>query len=851
MMGCSGRSQPGGEVTASATSAEIASNLTQVVTYDNPELDDDLPRQVPVLVSYKKVQTGTNPTVTKIVPNVAFRIGCGSNFGAMLGGFGYFDVDLAQVRPFGSLPLLQEQLATEAGEPVPVRTLRCGSTPEETRGQLLQVYRSLDADPKKAQASYYMRLRDEPETLYTVSCASFLDAVGWTSPTKTIDQVTVPIDQVVLDAWSSQGIVQREVNCYKPNAGGRGATPLPAVNPNLPITSPRGPFSDLTQLYRVTDPFDGVPAATTLYLVSNGLGYAIDCGSNQGDVKAAFGFPVDRQVPALSTTDPVFVASHPGEQPVLRCQPGRTSIYETSDESPSTRYFRFENQTSLFQFTCGQSRSFFTSAAAPQGASVASAAIYPQIPSQSVPYLLIDGNEPNAPTTVHKVGCDPTARVMEWFRDTFGREANDTEVSTFTGRFYSKMTSLGSDATPERVAGLVIGDIEDYALTSDQIGGVIDRALESANPRPNTSVDADGNRLHDYIQDKIVKRYGDALRPRFKDIVAFVQERSPRLQAKMRQHLLASYGEIPTLDGDKAFDRGLMEKPDDAATYTAVQLRDNRAIAANASLLANVITRGVADGKKDNKLHPNLDTLKVFPEDPTFFKADVTTSGDTAFKVGIHAWIHERVAKSHAAPRTELVDTYNVVYGCLKTPGLYGPCPPGNGIQGWTNKFYDPANQSQSYSKAALSHSHQVYLTGCAAANSACLPQIDKLVSRACKKENKHCEAGTAVHTTWMNDVVAKIRTRVLYGNYDSVACFVRTNRNPASDPKQCKYTFPAPLVPVPHDSDSPLLSIPEDELPAGDRGASSVDDALGGEESSDTGDDSDISQSATGGSDQ
>ena len=117
--GCStSASSPAPERTSSARSASvIAPNRTEVLVYENPSGADDLPFNVPVVVS----STATEPSVV-------FRIACGSNYGRVLEGFGYpRDLDLDSADHFGSFETLLETLkarAPDAGD-IPVRTLTC------------------------------------------------------------------------------------------------------------------------------------------------------------------------------------------------------------------------------------------------------------------------------------------------------------------------------------------------------------------------------------------------------------------------------------------------------------------------------------------------------------------------------------------------------------------------------------------------------------------------------------------------------------------------------------------------------------------------------------------------------
>jgi hypothetical protein len=401
-LGCSTRGSPVvEEPTSSVENASvIAPNRTEVVVYDNPDGADDLPYSVPVIVSY----TATAE------PSVVFQIACGSNYGRMLEGFGYpRDLSLDSIDHYGSLQSLLTTLkmrAPETGD-IPVRTLRCGADDAATRAQVMQIYRTIDADKTKGQSDYYLRLKDDPTTVYTLGCWNFVRSLSWDQgaapdgprpPGRTCqwgcgweDAVTTPIDQAVLATWAAGGVVQREINCY--DALGIA---MPPVERTLPVVVPSTPPSDQAQLYRVRYAFDGISAPMPLYLISNGKGYALDCGSNQQGIKDALGFPANGTVPELAASDPLFVDSKPGQQPNLKCANPGATIFEAEDENPASRYFRFGNSNSLFQFTCDATRDFFAKGLTD----------IRRIPRASVPYLFPDANAPAASTTIYRVGCN-------------------------------------------------------------------------------------------------------------------------------------------------------------------------------------------------------------------------------------------------------------------------------------------------------------------------------------------------------------------------------------------------------------------------------------------------------------
>jgi hypothetical protein len=378
LVGCASHAPPSREERAAAgTASVIASDRTAVVSYANRD-DDSLPSVVPVVLQFTADHQ----------PSVAFQIDCGSNYGRMLAGFGYrsnFDLGLAD--SYGSLAALVDTMKARYPNLVdlPVRKLRCAADPADTASQITQIFRTVDADPTKGQADYYVRLRDDPGAIYTLGCQNFVDALGWGS------RPTTPIDQAVLTTWAKQGIVQREINCY--DANGRA---MPPVDRALPVVTPVKTPSDRAELFRVAYPFDGISASMPLYLISNGRGYAIDCGSNYERIMAALGFDPAATVPELSTSDPRFDASRPGEQPNLRCSNPGATIFETSDERPASRYFQLDKTPrKLLEFTCDETRAYFA-----EGVSDVQ-----RIPRESVPYLSVDLNAPERATTVLPVGC--------------------------------------------------------------------------------------------------------------------------------------------------------------------------------------------------------------------------------------------------------------------------------------------------------------------------------------------------------------------------------------------------------------------------------------------------------------
>ncbi|WP_437725910.1 hypothetical protein [Sorangium sp. So ce861] len=443
--------------------AAIAATAAEVVVYDNPDLADDLPREVPVVVSFKDNK-----------PNVAFQIGCGSNYGPLLDGFGYpRTLDLNQAAFYDSFDALQRQLERDAGGLVPIHTLRCDADPNVTRQQIFQVYRRVDADLGKGEAEYYLRLRDDPGTIYSVGCSNLLSALSWTTADGSdLEQVSIPINRAVLDAWRAQEIAEREINCH--SSTGR---PLPRARRDLPWVSADSLGSLPAELYLVRFPFTGISSRVTPYLITGGKGYAINCGSNSDILKQALGFDPATTLEELSTSDPRFTSSDPDRQPHLGCA-SQVKIFDTADQSPSSRYFQIDGSKALVRFTCTSAATHF-SAGAPPAQSV---------PRAAVPYLFVDPNAPASRTRILDIGCkgpDHARMALLWFW-VFGRYPNDVELQQ-TIQTYKELEGAGfprGDLERETLASLTFR--VNIGAFSDSPEVIINRAVgdgKRSNPR--------------------------------------------------------------------------------------------------------------------------------------------------------------------------------------------------------------------------------------------------------------------------------------------------------------------------------------------------------------------------------
>lgn len=518
--GCASEAPP--EVDASITgtteSSIIGANVTEVVVYDNPDLADDLPREVPVVVSFKDNK-----------PNVVFQIGCGSNYGPILEGFGYpRTLDLNQTAFYDSFDAMQMQLERDAGGQVPIHTLRCDADPNVTRQQIFQVYRRVDADLGKGEAEYYLRLRDDPGTIYSVGCSNLLSALSWTKADgSNLEQVSIPINRAVLDGWKAQEIAEREINCH--SSTGRA---LPRARRDLPQQPSEKSYTAEAELYLVRYPFTGIRTRVTPYLIAGGKGYAIDCGSNADMMKRAFGFDPAATLEELSTSDPRFTASDPDRQPHLACDRS-VKVFQTADQSPSARYFQLDGGKSLVRFTCPTAANFFA-----EGAPAAQS-----VPRAAVPYLFVDPNAPASQTRMLEVGCwgPGRARMAQLFFWVFGREPSDAELQSTTS-LYEELYSGAGDAREAEAKTMASLAYAVVAGLTDPLNDILGRAVgngKRSNPR---RMNLDGGRVfgeeRTYFTNEInanadqASRYG---------LYRWVNERVASATPPSRDELLASY----------------------------------------------------------------------------------------------------------------------------------------------------------------------------------------------------------------------------------------------------------------------------------------------------------------------
>jgi hypothetical protein len=392
---CVGCGDAGGadEFVATAAQSVISDTAAEAVFYKNPDGQDGLPELVPVVISKKNDK-----------PDVAFRLDCGSNFRPLLKGFGYSDNDpTSTFLKYPSLAVLQKTLNQRRGDGtnVPIVNLRCGATAEETRQQVAQVYRAVSVPPAPGSndplalqpGEYYLRLANDPATLYSVGCVDFLAALGVTDGTgSTLQDVSIPITRGVLESFTERRFGTREINCY-------AGTKLPSKSENVPLHAyDPGPKPNAELFLLSPNPFpEEIFSDDVLYMVSNGKGYAIDCGSNARGVKTALGFASDSPLAPLSSDDPRYVDSAPSQQPILRCARDRTVIYETWNEGAPGRYFHFNEDKALLRFRCDSAESFFTSGATTTR----------KLPKEALTHVLADVNDTQAQTNVLEVACGP------------------------------------------------------------------------------------------------------------------------------------------------------------------------------------------------------------------------------------------------------------------------------------------------------------------------------------------------------------------------------------------------------------------------------------------------------------
>ncbi|WP_146209673.1 hypothetical protein [Vitiosangium sp. GDMCC 1.1324] len=722
------------------------------------------------------------------MPTAAFRIGCGSNYGTMLEAFGYDrNLTLGEMENWGDLSNLPDDLKRANGNvAVPIFTLRCGKTPEETRQQVLQVFSILGAAAGKPQ--YYMRLREAPDYLFAASCMNLFTALGVTNTTGS-DLVAKSIAtlSLTLDFWldpTDHGLIPLEINCYSATA-----KPLPAPPTSTVPTVPPMPF-DRPQLFVSDYPFDGVRTSRPLYLISGGLGYALDCGSNRAQIQQALGFGTTTPE-LIAQDDPRFLASHPNEQPVLHCRNDNLmSVLVLS--SPASVYYRFnKSRNALFRFSCSTAAKYFetTTPPTPDGGTTNKATFSTR---QSLDYLLFDRNQPEEKTRLYDINCagpsdSELAMIDTWFASVFGRSITDAERSVYRATYTRLWGELQGNATQIQTA--MIAEFEAKVLSSE-LAPVVDRALAAASPAPNIESDCDGYPITDYLKGKVTGGgFGAPLRANFTLIRDFIKERAPRLAARMREHALLTYGSTAGAGKEKGFHRSLMENPDDAQAFLALQRCAGNKLFANSSLLTTVLGNSVSDGKRANLYRPGFDNSVAKSHDLAFLQTDVTNNKTAAVDKGIYRWVYDLVVKSHAPWRRDLIQAYDDVFGCVHTNDEASECASDEGIAWWTGAFYRPEVYSPSipnpdFSLAMMRESHEYYLQDeCTPANGACAYEIPKIVERACKRDNLSCSSSTIESkTTAIRGYIAK---GTLRANYPSIECYVRTKSTTG-----CKITY-------------------------------------------------------------
>ncbi|WP_257450573.1 hypothetical protein [Archangium lipolyticum] len=771
--------QDGEHAEAQPTSEHSSEIITdweiQAYAYSNPDLLDGLPSELPVVVSY----TGQTPTV-------AFRIGCGSNYGTMLEAFGYSrNLTLGEMEHWGDLSNLPDDLKRANGDvDVPIITLRCGKTEEETRQQVLQVFRVIGSQPQ-GRPQYYLRLRGAPDYLFSASCMNFFTALAMKSSSDfdfDLARDSIPILTTLRSFWldpTDHGLTEIDINCYSATA-----QPLPTavVSPPL-LPRPAIPF-DKPQLFVSDYPFEGVRTSRPLYLISGGRGYAIDCGSNRAQIQQALGF--GSTTPELiAQDDPRFLASRPGEQPVLHCRNDDLTVFSVL-EYPTSTYYRFnKSRNALFRFSCETAGNYFTTST-PPGTTYQNLMVL----RSAVEYLLIDRNQPDEKTHLYDINCGPEANLAvidAWFAAVFGRPITEGERTGYKATYVHFWNELQGDTT--RIQEAMTAEFESK-VRSSELAAVVDRALAAASPAPNIESDCDGHHITDYLKGKVTGGvFGAPLRANFTLIRDFIKERAPRLAVRMREHALLTYGSTAGAGKEKGFNRGLMENPDDAQAFLALQRKVGEKLWADSIILPTVLGNAVSDGKRDNTFRPKFDNSVAKSHDLAFLKTDVANNKTAAFEKGIYRWVYDLVQKSHAPWRRDLVQSYDDVFGCVHTNDEASECAADEGITWWTGSFYRPEVYSPQipnpdFSLAMLRESHEFYLQDeCTPADGACAYEIPKIVERACKRNNLTCSSSTIESKT--TTIRGHIKKGTLKANYPSIECYVRTKATTG-----CNFTY-------------------------------------------------------------
>ncbi len=369
----------------------------------------------PVYYALRSVSSSEGGSAETTV-SAAFLMNCGANSEDAARAFGY-DPRITSVSGIDRLEAIEtvEALLERLGGLMPI-ALSCTSSP------FFQVFRRIDVSHSAAAPAYYLQLDQQlvedavakggtrrPPAVYGLDCANPLSVLwaNWASgqtPEANLAQA-IPINAAVAREWTeTRKLVTPTLFC---GASSSYRTELPVVPPTgtKPVSAP---VNTGAELYYVRTAFDGVSNASgAYYLISNGLGYAIDgCGANIGALSDSLGLPAAAEILDLSTSDPKFTGSKPNEQPVLRCDDARSRLFESTNAPKPYEYFSFgaSDLSRMVRFSCAATERFFLGSLHNQQATA--------LPEESLPYLSGSGRTGK----VFEVGCAKEAPAAERLR---------------------------------------------------------------------------------------------------------------------------------------------------------------------------------------------------------------------------------------------------------------------------------------------------------------------------------------------------------------------------------------------------------------------------------------------------
>ncbi len=213
------------------------------------------------------------------------------------------------------------------------------------------------------ESQYYALLRDDPYTVYAISCQNFFNV--FTGRNFDAEANTIPINRSLLDritAATGGPFKLKVVSCYDAKNGEESVTerfPDPTPAPQIPYQFEwaKGELWNVEYFDFDEEPY--YPRPKTLFFVQedaegNKRSYPIDCSNADiMSIVGALGFTLNDIIEHPVDEDFFDTLPQDGEtQVALRCDRDKYNMFKSENEIPEASYYQTDVPGVLIEYTC-------------------------------------------------------------------------------------------------------------------------------------------------------------------------------------------------------------------------------------------------------------------------------------------------------------------------------------------------------------------------------------------------------------------------------------------------------------------------------------------------------------------